>query len=135
MDPLTALSLAGTGVQFVDFSSKLISQGYELYSSTNGQLAAHEELELMTSDLRNVILRIQNTNAMGYSESSPVRTDRGYLNPPTSGALKRICEEAIEFAQEILTKLGGLKLDLKLQTSKFETFQLRTVVVDEEGEG
>lgn len=36
MDPLSALSLAGTIVQFVDFSCKLISQTRKAYKSTTG---------------------------------------------------------------------------------------------------
>ncbi|KAL2063564.1 hypothetical protein VTL71DRAFT_5369 [Oculimacula yallundae] len=99
MEPLSALSLAGTIIQFVDFGSKLISQGYELYSSTNCQLAAEGELELVTSDLGAVILRIQRCVA---------------ITPSFDG----ICVEAIDIAQEILTKLDSFKSHSSLKSSK-----------------
>jgi len=58
MDPLTALSLAGNGIQFVELAPSLLSQGYELYKSTSGKLQAEEELELITSDLSGLINKI-----------------------------------------------------------------------------
>ncbi|KAF8851727.1 hypothetical protein BDZ45DRAFT_808104 [Acephala macrosclerotiorum] len=43
MDPLSALSLASTIIQLVDFGSKLLSKSVQLYKATNGTLKAHEE--------------------------------------------------------------------------------------------
>jgi hypothetical protein len=50
MDPLTALSLAGTIIQFVDFGCKLLAEGKELYKSTTGILTVNEELELAVDE-------------------------------------------------------------------------------------
>jgi hypothetical protein len=44
VDPLTALSLAGTIVQFVDFWSKLLLSGRELYKSGTGSLTVNDEI-------------------------------------------------------------------------------------------
>ncbi|PVH80336.1 hypothetical protein DL98DRAFT_654744 [Cadophora sp. DSE1049] len=52
MDPLTAFSVAGTVIQFVDFSSKLLLGAHGLYKSTSGVLTANQELELVTAGLR-----------------------------------------------------------------------------------
>jgi hypothetical protein len=123
MDPLSALSLAGTVIQFVDFGSKLISQGYELYKSTNGQLAVDEELELVTSDLRDVILRIQRVNVI-----TPLHPSTSTMIDSSSShviSFARICVEAVEVAQVILTKLDGFKIDSNIKSSKsrkLETF-------------
>jgi hypothetical protein len=38
MDPLTALSVAACVVQFVDYGTKLLSKGRELYKSADGAL-------------------------------------------------------------------------------------------------
>jgi hypothetical protein len=37
MDPLSALSVATSVVQIVDFSSKLLFEAHELYTSSSGQ--------------------------------------------------------------------------------------------------
>lgn len=58
MDPLTALSLAGNIVQFVEFSSKLLKEGHSLYKSRTGALAIHEELKLTMNDLRTLIAKV-----------------------------------------------------------------------------
>ena len=62
MDSLTALSLAGNVVQFVDFGNKLLSQSRELYRSTQGSLAADDELHLVTADLSALILKLRNSS-------------------------------------------------------------------------
>lgn len=51
LDPFSALSLAATIVQFVDFSSKLISDTAELYRSSKGSLARNIELSTIVTDL------------------------------------------------------------------------------------
>ncbi|KAE8444824.1 hypothetical protein EG329_014179 [Mollisiaceae sp. DMI_Dod_QoI] len=116
MDPLTALSLAGNVIQFVDFARKLLSQGYELYKSTSGQLAADEELELVTSDLRDVIHKIQKANVT----TSVVLSTQATVNDSEQKrpSFENICAKAAEIAQTILTKLDGFKLDSKLKPSK-----------------
>ena len=51
MDPLTALGLAANIVQFVDFTSKLISQSHEIYRSADGALEDHVALENVANNL------------------------------------------------------------------------------------
>ncbi|PQE22020.1 Vegetative incompatibility HET-E-1 protein [Rutstroemia sp. NJR-2017a BBW] len=50
LDPLSAIGLASAIVQFVDFGSKLVSQGRELYE--NGSLAQNDEIQLITESLK-----------------------------------------------------------------------------------
>jgi hypothetical protein len=52
LDPLNALSLASAVVQFVDFSSRLISTGYDIYRSNEGAAAENLEIEAATSILQ-----------------------------------------------------------------------------------
>ena len=59
MDPLTALSLAGTIVQFFDFGRTLITDARDLYTSSSGTLTANEELELVTANLQALVLKLQ----------------------------------------------------------------------------
>lgn len=49
MDPLSAVGLAGTLVQLVDFSSKIVKEGHELYKS--GSTAINVQAEAATRDL------------------------------------------------------------------------------------
>jgi hypothetical protein len=58
MDPLTALSVAGSVVQFADFGMKLFAEGRELYKSTRGILTANDELELVTVDFQALIVKV-----------------------------------------------------------------------------
>lgn len=62
MDPLTALSLAGTIVQFVDFGSKLLVECHQLYKSKSGSLTVNDELSLATEDLRMVVDKLQQSS-------------------------------------------------------------------------
>jgi hypothetical protein len=59
MDPLSALSLAGTVVQFVEFGGKLLKEGRELYRSTTGSLTVNDELELVVVDLQALVAKLK----------------------------------------------------------------------------
>jgi hypothetical protein len=51
MEALCTFSVAVNVIQLVDFSSKLISSGRELYKSAEGQLIEHSELQNITQSL------------------------------------------------------------------------------------
>ena len=104
MDPLTALSLAGNIVQFVEYGSKLFSQSRELYRSSEGSLAADHELHLVTSDLRALILKLSNdAPSLRLSGFKPNAEE-------TSSTFGKVCNEAIALAEEILSRLDELKV-------------------------
>ncbi len=54
MDPVAAIGLAGTIVQFVDFSWKLLSETRDLYDSSTGVSADNDVLEKISKDLTNL---------------------------------------------------------------------------------
>ncbi|KAK3377282.1 hypothetical protein B0T24DRAFT_666047 [Lasiosphaeria ovina] len=60
-DPLSAISLAGSIIQFVEFGTKLVSNSIEIYNSTSGSIQEHKELEMMAKNLEQQILIIKNT--------------------------------------------------------------------------
>lgn len=103
MDPISAISLAGTIVQFVDFGGKLLSNAIELYRSSIGTLAAHHELELVTTDLRALIYKLQQSSHTG--NEPPGREDEAQQK-----SLEVVCDEAVKVAEEIVTRLEGLKV-------------------------
>jgi hypothetical protein len=108
MDPLSALSVAGTVVQFVDFCFKLFSHSKELYQSATGRLTADEELVLVTTDLKAVVIRIQRAAFPNQSDTSrcPEGEEEAHQN-----TLGQICDDTSKVASELLAKLDKLKLD------------------------
>lgn len=120
MDPLTALSLAGTVVQFVDFGSKLLSQGYELYRSTGGQLAVDEEVDLITANLLGLVSKMRRANVHGPQRKA-TSIPRYDCNAQSIN-FEDICAEAAKIAQAILVKLAMLKID-NTRSRKLETFK------------
>lgn len=105
MDPLTALSLAGTVVQFVDFAAKLFSEGRELYKSSTGNLAVNEELELITSAFGSVLKKLKTADEIATG-SSAVKDERQVR-------VERIRREAEQIASELIKLLDTLKIQSK----------------------
>jgi len=103
LDPLSALSVAGAIVQFVQFSSKLISKGHELYKSTDGASLGHAELETIAKDLQELNGRL----------SSPAGSKEGrQTNWKDSGdSLTRLSEQCSVVASELIATLGKLKVE------------------------
>jgi hypothetical protein len=111
MDPLSALSLAGTLIQFVDFSSKLFSGAKSLYKSANGALAVHDELELIVSDSNSVLSKLHayaQSPHHSVGESEAVAQD-------AQDDFKNVCDEATRLAAELTERLQGLKVDRRAE--------------------
>lgn len=102
MDPIAAFALAGTVVTFVDFSSKLVLGARELYKSTSGALSANEELELATSDLRSVLIKIQAFSISPNGPSQDLDFDQTFAD---------MCENAKALAEELLDRFEKLKIE------------------------
>lgn len=117
MDLLTAFSLAGTIVQFVDFGSKLLSRSHEIYQSTGGRLAVDEELELITADLSALVNKIRNARVQD-SNKAPIHASKSQ-----QAIFEKICDEATQIAQTILLKLAKLKID-DSKNRKLESFRI-----------
>jgi hypothetical protein len=91
MDPFAALSLAGTIVQFVDFSSKMVSSGLELYQSSTGALEINDQIDLVATDLSALVRKLRHEQNI-------------------NDAFEKICEEATKIANELLVRLGKLRV-------------------------
>ncbi|KAK0106604.1 hypothetical protein ONS96_004225 [Cadophora gregata f. sp. sojae] len=76
MEALAALGVAAAVVQFLDFSSKLISKGQQLYHSKNGALIENTEMEEASRRLQGL------TETLQTSEEDP--------------ALVAICESCLK---------------------------------------
>ena len=114
MDPLTALSAAGTIVQFVEFGIKLLKGGHGLYKSSKGASAANLELECITADLQSVLLKLKNS-ASATEISGPATEDEHKAQL----LFTDVCDGAASVAGELLERLETLKVKGK----KFRKFQ------------
>ncbi|KAF7925040.1 uncharacterized protein EAE98_007128 [Botrytis deweyae] len=113
MNPLDALSLAGTIIQFVDFSSKVLAGTNELYKSGAEALAVHQQLGLVVDDLTKMSKRL--------SDSYWGLSGMGVVSTPSDDAFMFICRDASELSIELSNKLNSLKLTATGKRRKWET--------------
>jgi hypothetical protein len=67
MDPLNALAVASSVVQFVEFGRHLLSASYEIYRSPSGESAKNFDLRAISKDLTDLVAQIK--ERMGPSAS------------------------------------------------------------------
>jgi hypothetical protein len=105
MDPLTALSLAGSIVQFVDFGLKLLKDGRSLYKSSTGALQVNEELEFIINDLQTLIAKIRVGLSTGPA-LGPLTEEETVENYTFEG----ICDQCAKISKEIIDCLEKVKV-------------------------
>jgi hypothetical protein len=120
LDPLTALGLAGNIVQFVDFSSKLISEGIELYNSMDGALTRNVELNSIVEDLSLVAADLGSDGTSSYRYSKDER------------ALAMLADQCKILADNLLEVLQDLTVRSPHKKWKSVRQALRTVWKDKE---
>ncbi len=103
LDPLSALSLASSIVQFVDFGIKLVSDGYELYD--RGSLENNDEIEQATRDLTQLTENLA-TPSQNFAEQSGTA-----IRPPSKDErrLQDVAEACKELGDQLLLVLEELK--------------------------
>lgn len=104
MDPLSALSLAGNVVQFVDFGYKLVSNSRDFYKSSHGALEAHVQLELITSDLRAFLDKLKQRPALKLSGPQTRKETKWEAD------FDGICNHAGKVAEELVARQEGLRV-------------------------
>ena len=114
LDPFSALSLASNIVQFVDFSSKLISNSAELYSSKTGSIAKHKELESLYLDLHQLSQKVN-------TSSQPSNGNVG--RSQEEAALGRVAGLCMETADELLSTIRKLKSPTTGPHRKWRSFR------------
>jgi len=95
LDPLSAVSLAAAILQFVDFGSKFIVSGYEIYRSADG--ATEENL-----DIEHLTLMIHEFQER-FSPSPNPLTRSGQ-------ELQKLAQECSNVAEDLLALLDKLKV-------------------------
>jgi len=117
MDPLAAVSLAGTVIQFLDFAGKIVSKSHELYTVQDGALAGNIELQDATDRL----------TTLSKTLGSASRKSRGSQSKSTAShaqSLKMIVQSCVATAKELTEVLEGLKVrDNRKWTSVYQALR------------
>lgn len=118
MDPLSAVSLAGNIIQFVDFGIRVVSKGYQIYKSNNGALAEDRELEVVINDLLVLQAKIQCSVKPAKSEGEM---------PELNKSLEDLSTESSELAGMLLKRLNMAKAQGKRRIWKSLRQALKSV--------
>jgi hypothetical protein len=95
MDPLTAISLASSIVQFIDFSTKLIHGASEIYGSVTGATGENHSLENITVEMQTL--------------SSKLLPRQNAQQTEDEQALSRLAAECKILSDQILALLKSIK--------------------------
>ncbi|KAL2130000.1 hypothetical protein VTI74DRAFT_7022 [Chaetomium olivicolor] len=100
MDPLSVLSVAAAGVQFVDFSSRLLSDTLEVYKSASEQTERVSHLEGLIRHLDALTSSIEEKSLQLRPNPAPDTPDATFLDAC------RQCKEISKELANIVEKLG-----------------------------
>jgi hypothetical protein len=101
MDPLSALSIAASVVQFVDFGRHLLSDSYEIYKSPSGESAKEVDLKTISKDLTDLVTQIKDK----AGTSSGVKRDQSTAEYQLA-EISKDCEKILKEFKGALEKLG-----------------------------
>lgn len=97
-DPASALSIASSVVQFIQFSVSLASQAKQIYDSAEGSLPEHIECDAASRRLAGLSERVKES-------VDTLEKGRGQSSRPIPTALGDICNRCIEISTELQTSL------------------------------
>lgn len=109
MEALTALSVATSIIQFVDFGSKLLSNSRKLYKSAGGGLSPNIDVETLTNDVVTLVQGLRRK----LPEHRPPSTSNSSTSARSledSDALDELCRRSLEIAEELQRRLDKLKI-------------------------
>ena len=118
MDPLSAVSLAGTVVQFVDFGSKLVFKTIEIARSADGVLLENSTIATATKDLSQLTGKLKSDVQVAGDAAQKAGDNREIEK---CKALAELCQSCIPVAQELQSALD--KLAVKGDKTKWKSFR------------
>lgn len=112
MDPFSVGGLASSVVQFIEFGSKLVSEGHDICKSASSSLTENLELELIHTDL----------NELTRSLRSP---DHPNNQSPTAdeAALRHFAASCHTVTTELLNVFITLKIDNNSNDRNWQSFR------------
>ena len=96
MDPLSAVGLASSIVQLVDFTTKIVNGARQVYESRAGVVAQNADIGLCASELKALCDRVQ-------ADARPISHKQDYE------AFARLADRCIEVSSDLLALLEKLK--------------------------
>jgi hypothetical protein len=120
LDLLSALSVAASILQLVDFSRQIISKSRDLYHSGSGVLQEHAETKTVTIRLKQMTRKLRGKvrqNANGNQGLYIVDDQARYYR------LMDICEEYFKGSEELISYLGKLKVPASSENRPWKSFR------------
>jgi hypothetical protein len=114
LDPLSALSVAASAVQFIDFARIIVCKSKALYLSTDGLLQENKRTETVTMRLKELAERVKALENPPLSNSDA---------NPTDSRLQPICMECGCISTELLQRLHQLKVPHQSKHRKWKSFR------------
>lgn len=105
MDPLSAISLAGTVVQFVDFGFKIVKIAEEFQRSASGASVENDRIDSLTIKMQALALDLQ-PQKIEFSMTADERR------------LNDLAKECQSLSENLLDLLGTLKIQDSSKKSK-----------------
>jgi hypothetical protein len=118
MDPITALGVAGSIVQLVDFGTKVVSKGHKIYHSADGLDESNHDLEVVTNDL--ILLQARLICPLATKEL-------GVTLSGSDRALLHLSKASFDVASDLLMHLNKIKVQGKRRRWKSFRQALKTV--------
>ena len=113
MDPLSALSVAASAVQFVDFGCKLFSKSKEIYNSADGTPIGQQQAGNASKRL---------VELTDYLKKS-LRVDQNRQSTPEDKALDAICNGCIEISNKLLATFEKLQVQNGTKYRRWASYQ------------
>ena len=104
MDPASAFGLAASVVQFVSFTSDLVSATYTIHQSASGTTPAHTQLHTITTSLVSLNEDLHQSLLQRPDNQSPSRRDQ---------EIDKLCLDCTALSDELLAILEKLQLQNK----------------------
>ena len=118
MDPLSALSVASSVIEYVDFAFKLMSGSRELYNSADGSSSVNSDLEFIAKDLTEICSRL--------SQNGSYIPDKMASKPEP--ALLQMSQSSEKLAQKFSSVLQSLKVGTRHKRRRSIRQALRSVL-------
>jgi hypothetical protein len=105
MDPTSALGIAASIVQFVEFASRLISRGYQISQSENGDLV-NQDRKCIAENLATLSTGLNNSLELDMPNRELTKTEK---------ELRRFSDDCNDMAEKLLDALQKLKASSRNQ--------------------
>ena len=143
MDPVSALGVAASTVQFLTFAGSLLNKSYEVHRAADGITIEFKELEVAAHTVEQLMKLLRDSSTIHLSGAAAHRSSGAWAwvgkkqPPPTTErermeiALFDLCASCESVADELLTALNKLKRVGKKKTAWGSFRQALSCIWDE----